>query len=1073
MSLNQAAREPAVIEGEPGSEQDLRISVLGEFVVRQGDRVIALETASYQLLLAFLIIHADQTHARQKLAFQFWPESTEAQARTNLRKALYRIRQTIPDVDRCLVVTRHTLQWLAEAPCDVDVRRFVMAAAQAQQADLPEDKAAYREAAVNAYHGDFLPGYYDEWVLAAREALHHQYLAFLEEQISLYENRQEYKRAIDLAGRRLREEPLHERAYRRLMQLQALDGDVAGALRTYYTCSTRLQRELGVDPSPATREAYERLLKAKTVPGPAAPARLPLVAREEAWQKLRSAWKRCSQGQAGVALISGEAGIGKTRLAEELLEWAERQGIVTLTAVCYPSEKRLAYAPVAKWLRSETVQPVFHRLGRRQLGECSRLLPELQEQRPDLPHPAPLTEPWQRQHLFSCLAQTFLQLRQPVLLFIDDLPWCDQDSLDWLHYLLQFAPQSRLMLLTCARSEDVTANHPLRPWQQALDGDGRLSKITLMRLDAGAAGRLAGYVVGKDLDSRQIDRLYTETEGNPLFVVEMARAGLETLFTTGQQAALSPKVQMVIETRLASLSPAAYQLTQLAAAIGRSFSFKLLNQACAQSEENVIRHLDEMWQRRIVREQGAEGYDFSHDKLRQVAYDSLSQARRRQMHKQLWRALETLHQDDRDAVSEQIGAHCEAAGYYREAIAAYQRAARAAQDVYANKDTLDFLQRAINLLPQATIDPEQQLELYEQQGDVLIIISRFEAAEAALAKAIPLIRDPLVQSRIFRKIATTRQLRRQHDQAFDAWQSAEESLGDRSDGWLQPYWQEWLWIQLERSWVLYWTNRLAELERLLKEIQPMMEAQGARFQQGLYYQRLVWLALRRDRFLLDDETVAYARASLATIEGSGTQHQVAFAQFVLGLSLYHHGWIGDYVEAEQHVKSALAQAEELGDVVLQIRCLIHLSQNYMRHGKLDAAKTTIPKALDLAQKANNLEYVLMGTGLESWYAWRTNAFISAQRLGAYALEMARDLPFGWPGKWIVALPLISMALTQHEEEKAIAYARLLLDPSQMRLRDELTAALAQAIDAWEDDQRQRARSRLEQALSLAQAYHYL
>ena len=480
-----------------------------------------------------------------------------------------------------------------------------------------------------------------------------------------------------------------------------------------------------------------------------------------------------------------------------------------------------------------------------------------------------------------------------------------------------------------------------------------------------------------------------------------------------------------------------------------------------------------MWQRRIVREQGAEAYDFSHDKLRQVAYESLSQARRRQMHRQIWRALETLHMDDLESVSGQIAAHCEAAGYYREAIAYYQRAARVAQDVYANQDTLDFLQRAIDLFPQAKASPQQQLEFYEQQGDVLTIIGRYEEAEAAFAKTTPLIKEPPARSRICRKIANTWQIRRQHDKAFEAWQIGENSLGNRSADWPKSYWQEWLWIQLDKSWVLYWTNRLAELESLLQEIRPIMEERGMRPQQGLYYQRLVWLALRRDRFLLTAETVAYARASLATIEVSGTLNQIAFAQFVLGLTLFSHGWLGDFGEAEYYVKSALTLAQELGDIVLQVRCLIHLSQNYLRHGDLDSVKTVLPQAVDLAKKANNLEYVLMDTCLESWYAWRANDFVESQRLGEQALEMARGLPFAWPGKWVVALPLISTTLMNNETGKAIAYAWLLLGPGQMRLRDELMAALEQAIDAWEHDQPSAARSRLEQALQLAQEYRYL
>jgi DNA-binding SARP family transcriptional activator len=450
----------------------LQISLLGEFVLRQGETIMTLDTPSYQALLAFLVIEAQRVHSRQQLAFQFWPDSNESQARTNLRKALHTLRKTLPDVDCFLVAGRQMVQWRPDAPCTVDVWEFESAVAQAQQTDNAAGRRRILNQVIAAYHGELLPGHYDDWVLSTREIYRQQYQAALEELLLLYEDRRQYPEAIALARKLLREDPLHEAAYRRLMRLQSLDGNVAGALRTYHACSTRLQHDLGVDPSPATRAMYEQLLNVDTSLVAPAPARLPLVAREQAWSALQDAFRQCRQGQPGVALLTGEAGIGKTRMAEELLDWAERQGIVVLTADCYPSEQQLAYAPVAKWLRNETFLPIFRRLDKRLLVECSRLLPELLDHHPGLPAPDPLTESWQRQHFFSVLAQTLLQLRQPMLLSVDDLQWCDEDTLDWLSFLVHYKPMSKFMLLGAVRSEDVLPEHGLNTWRQQLDGCG-------------------------------------------------------------------------------------------------------------------------------------------------------------------------------------------------------------------------------------------------------------------------------------------------------------------------------------------------------------------------------------------------------------------------------------------------------------------------------------------------------------------------------------------------------------------------------------------------------------------------
>ena len=146
-------------------------------------------------------------------------------------------------------------------------------------------------------------------------------------------------------------------------------------------------------------------------------------------------WREKATGGARLALISGEAGIGKTRLAEALVEWVGRQGIPALTARCYATEGELAYAPAVAWLRGHPPASV----GRSLAARAGAAAPEILVERPDLPPPGPLTEAWQRLRLFEALAQGLLTGHPALLLVLDDLQWCDRDTLDWLHYLLHAA----------------------------------------------------------------------------------------------------------------------------------------------------------------------------------------------------------------------------------------------------------------------------------------------------------------------------------------------------------------------------------------------------------------------------------------------------------------------------------------------------------------------------------------------------------------------------------------------------------------------------------------------------------
>jgi predicted ATPase len=467
------------------------------------------------------------------------------------------------------------------------------ALAQAEQTPQTGDSAAARAAlewAVALYRGDLLPSCYDDWIVPQRERLRQAHLSALERLVRLLEEQRDYPAAIHSAQRLLRHDPLHEATYRCLIRLHALNGDRAGALRVYHACTTVLQRELDVAPSAATRAAYEQLVGAESRPsptGPATPAFSPLVGRVGEWAHMLRVWRAVTAGGGPhTVMLRGEAGIGKTRLAEELHQWAARQGIASANARCYAAEGELAYAPVTAWLRSHPL-PSMENVW---LAELARLLPEILAQRPDLPRPGALTEAWQRERLFEALSRAILGWSQPLLLTIDDLQWCDRDTLEWLHFLLRFDRAARLLVVGTYRPEEIGEGHPLLALLQALRLEGQVTEVELPPLDEAATQTLATQVAGREINPGAAQRLYRETEGNPLFVVETVRAGLpyrDQALTAGPvrelprdplpgDVGLPPKVRSVLEARLGQLSPPTRDLAELAATIGREFSFPLL-----------------------------------------------------------------------------------------------------------------------------------------------------------------------------------------------------------------------------------------------------------------------------------------------------------------------------------------------------------------------------------------------------------------------------------------------------------------------------------------------------------------
>lgn len=271
----------------------LHIHLLGEFRLVSGDtEVTSVDWPRLQSLLAYLVLHRNTLQSRSHLAYLLWPDSTDTQAHSNLRTLVTRLRQTFPNIDSFLRIDKQIIQWHPDALWTLDVLDFEHALTQARQA---KDSAVLRvalEEAVTVYRGDLLPSCYEEWILPERERLRQLFLEILERLIVVLEEERNYMAAIRVAQRLLQHDPLHEATYRLLMRLYAVSGDRASALRAYHTCATLLERDLGVEPSHATREVYERLLQTEetsteqAIPRTAILSVTPLVGRQQEWLQL-------------------------------------------------------------------------------------------------------------------------------------------------------------------------------------------------------------------------------------------------------------------------------------------------------------------------------------------------------------------------------------------------------------------------------------------------------------------------------------------------------------------------------------------------------------------------------------------------------------------------------------------------------------------------------------------------------------------------------------------------------------------------------------------------------------------
>jgi len=1111
----------------------LSIRLLCEFAVTTGAQPSGSYTARLQALLAYLLLHRDAPQQRQHLAFLFWPDNSEAQALTNLRNLLHKLRQVLPTPEQFLQIEQQTVQWRPDAPYTLDVADFEAAAAQATT-------CAALEAAVQHYRGELLPSCYDDWILPERERLRQLALTLLDRLITLLETQRDYGRAIRYGRQLLTLEPLNETLYRRLMTLYAAIDDRAGVLHTYQQCVAMLQAEFGAEPATATQELAQRLQRgapAPPVPTHPAPDVPPLVGRTQEWKACVDAWYRASSGIPHCLLLTGEAGIGKSRLAEELTAWVARQGYGTVVAHCYATEGALAYAPVVTWLRAPFIEATLATLAPIWLTEVARLLPELLSTQPNLPWPGPLTVGWQRQRLFEALARALLNGTGPRLLLLDDLQWCDRDTLEWLHYGLRFAqqgrtlhnPQSgavcgRVLLVGTVRSEAMRDNQPLRDllldWRHA----DQVTEIAVGPLDAPATAALATAMAGQLLTADQMGDLYQETEGNPLFIVETVRAQCEAhrqgkvrdawqsgkagLLQSSAYPSLPPKVHAVIQARLAELASPTRELAGVAATIGRAFSFAVLGHACKQDAETILHGLDELCQRQIVRERSADSYDFTHDKLREAAYNSLSATRRRLLHQAVAGALEVVYAEQQnsgdkqtlDAVSGQIANHYEAAGAYQKAMHYYQQAAEAAHRLSANREAIRLYRRALALVEgPAGHAATPTLTLYVRLGDILHGTSQYEEARMLFAQALnhASALNTVECAALHRQIGNTWREQYDYPNALACYRAALGALEKACphaphrtthERWpiahplvvqVEPvaqgtaaWWEEWLQTQLEIDLIHYWLGESEASVHLQDELQPLIEQHGTPGQQATFFQRRSQLALRRHRSVATAAAVQDSRRSLAIYQAAGMEDSLPSAHFMLGFTLL---WHDEPAAAAEELTLTLRLAQERGDLSLQARALTYLTIAARRQGQVESTTTLAAQALTVATAAHMPEYVALAQANQAWLAWRQHDLAALHDHSRTALDCWRQLPVthaSAPFQWTALWPLLAAALAKREGETAVAYARQLLDAHQQQLPAPLVTPLHQALTAAARDSA-AAFPLLQQAVAQAQQLHYL
>ena len=937
----------------------------------EGKEFVQISQPRLKGLLAYLLLSPHTPVPRKQLSFLFWPDSTDKQAQANLRKLLYQLRRRLPQADAFLSITTHTVDWELSAMVTCDVASFEENIAQAKAATSRQMAQKAFERAVTCYTGDLLPEFHDDWIINRRRQLRAQLAEALQKLAELAEDSRDYGTALGWTQRLLKLEPLQERPYRHLIKLHLLKGERAKALSIYHLCAAMLRDELGVEPSPETEELRKRVLRLGTqirFEEPLhRPEQLPLVGRDQEWQRLLQVWRQALNGKASLFLVQGEGGIGKTKLVEELVENVRRQGLSAVYTRAYEAGGTAVYGPIVNLLRQGPYKSALETLDPIWLTEIARLLPDLLQKNQDLPAPAPIRESWQQHRFQEALARGCLTVGEPLLLHFDDLQWCDEETLNWLKFLLEFFPAKKLLVVGTVRDDEIDETHPLSSLQLDLQRQGRCVAITLNPLQPDHVAVLASHIVGETLSATAVDNLFADTEGSPLFVVEMLRAregaindyyvSREGMATKHDKGALPSKVQAVIKWRLDHLSPLARQVAEKAAVFGRSFTLDYLLHASQESEDQVFIALDELWRRRIIREKGADEYDFSHDRIREVAYHHLSPIIRRHWHQHAAETLKNSRTNHESFSSDgQIASHYEQAGQKEKAADFYQRAAEQAIATFADKQAATYITKAYQLTAKTAL--EKQFNLLNQRQSLygkllepdkrLPDLQKMQALAYEIKKNSPNIVDPEII--IATSLGTYYRSISQPEKALTYLQEAISLAQMHNRAELEADAQSWL----------------GSLCRLLSKY----ELATAAFERCLHLTNNEdQLVLRAHAYESLPEILMFTNGTIAEIEEYLQKAFVLYQQAndISGLARIYNkfGYViasqgeGNYTLALNHYQRSLKLVQEANDRSMELVVIRNLIDLFTKLGDYAPANVYLQRGIQLNKK--NLHH--LGSGI--------------------------------------------------------------------------------------------------------------
>ncbi len=898
----------------------LHLSVLGGWAAHlPAGRALVLSSRKARALVTFLALSAGQPQPRAKLMALLWGESADRLAAQSLRRALYQVRRALGAAGDDALDLEGDRVTVSAAAVEVDARTFARLAV--------EEDAESLERAMALYRGELLEGLdagapgFEDWLRVERQRLFELAVEsagkLLGHQLRAGQGEAAVRTAVHLVGL----DPAQETIHRTLMRLYAEQGRRAAALRQYQVCVDALRRELGTEPEAETTELYLDVLRGDAPPQaerelpPAArvTGEAPLVGREVEMRTLLQALDEARAGRGHLVVISGEAGVGKTRLVVELRNAAHALGWRLLAGQCHRTEQVLPFRPLIEALREARLSgdgELVATLPPAVQADLRRLFPELGPVEAGVDQgPAALT------FLFEALLALLNRAAQPepLVLALEDVHWADEMTLRWLAFASRRLRGSRIVMAVTMRDEELEDAPDLGAALREVELEPTVLRLALGALSEGETRELIlALSRARDHGDRPADavaRVWQTSEGNPFVIVEAVREMLERRGV--DDGGVPRRVRELIEARFARLDEPVRHVMAVAAVAGEPVGFDVLSKAVEMEERETAEAVAQLVRRRILHSVG-ERLEFSHDRIRETAYDGLMPARRRALHRVVGEAMEGLLGASPEDVEDRLAHHFWQAGVADRAVAHLTQFAETARRRNALDEAMRSLDRALDLVPQVpeAIRDRAQLDLLLRKGFLLALGNRYHECFALLAphrERVEALADPAIAGPYFFRLGM-----------------CHTHVGDR-----------------------------AEAERLGWRAIEEGERSGDRVTVGLGHYLLAFRGHMCGQSYR--EAVGHAREAVACLEAGRETHYRGLAYWILAVQLYHLGSFGAALDAMRRVGAIAETFREprlvsFGAVVGLIRASMGECEEAVRQCEraLERATDSVARAISLS-----------------------------------------------------------------------------------------------------------------------------